>query len=183
MRSLACLCIVIASIAANGQSPAAQSVVNVHMRLEFKTGPDAIPPNKTYVTIPRDRTVYLFDGDPSEILDKAGVKIERDESYGESHRGALLSDYLESDDAIHGSGGNYLLAFRARADKVLKSHMLRMMKTDAKGTASFANLTDGVYFIAAAAGGQHSQVWNLRIEVRSSVNITLDQNNRWQPKE
>lgn len=166
---IAVVCVCAAVVTVFAQDPVHD--LSVHLRLEFQTGPNAIPPNKHSVVELPGRVVYLLDADPAELLDAAGLKVDRFESYGESHRVALLSDYLASADS----------EFHGRAERILKPHVVRSAKTDAAGKVLFSQLPTGIYYLAAAAQDSYPYIWNLRLEIRSSVRATLDQSNRWQP--
>lgn len=180
-RVLSSLFILLACAFASAQQP--RHDLTIALSLEFKTGPNAIPPNRTYSTVLSDRTVYLFDVDPAALLDKAGAKVERYERDFESHQTALLSDYLASENAMAQGGGSYLYIYRQRVAPILKPHLVRSGRTNSDGKLTFSAVPEGTYYVVAAAGNQYPHIWNQRVEVQASSTVVLDQQNRWRGPE
>lgn len=160
------LLIGVATVVPSTQEPARYDLA-ISARLEYKTGPDAIPPNKVYITVVSGVSFYLFDADPGELLENAGVTLLRDESHGESHRAALLSEYLAAlrvlDDK-HG-GSNHLREFHTKASPLLKPHLVQTTVTDGDGRAVFKSVATGSYYLAGAANPPSAREWNIKVTV------------------
>lgn len=153
-------------------------------RVEHTTGPDAIPPNKTYVTPVANTTFTLFTEDPAAALDLKGMKVTRYESHGEDHRVALLSDYFAAQRVIQNcdgseSGFKYLCDYYVLAAPVLRHLTIQTGITNRQGITVFEGIAPGVYFLAGSASPPMSQTWNVKVEVRNApVSVRLSDLNR-----
>ncbi len=150
-----------------------RSNLAVSASVERKTGPDAIPPNKTYVTAIANAPFFLFDSDPADLLVKAGIKLERYESYGEDHRRALIDEYIASIAVLNETfgGSQYLRDYYARAHPVLRTHIIQTITTDSAGRGIFKLVPRGTYFVT---GGKDANTWNINVEVpRPPLDLVL----------
>jgi hypothetical protein len=163
---------VLTAVSAVAQASQTYSIT-VEARQISQSGPDAIPPNATYLTVFKNRTLYLMDVDPDAALKASGIPSPGFESYDGNNEksGAGVSDFvaaLEASERGFSGGSHYLKEFYGKAFVVLKPHLVQKVVTDSQGKAVFTSVKAGVYHIMGSAGNPNPQVWNRRIEITNS---------------
>ena len=123
------------------------------------------------------QTFYILDAELLTILKDAG--IEPTEITLQIYKGnadkALISD------AGYSFAGKFQAPYTELAEKVseaIKTHIVRKIKTDSQGKATFKGLDAQNYYLFGTGGVDYSNViWNLTIDTAKESSITLDQNN------
>ncbi len=123
------------------------------------------------------QTFYLLDDELLTILKNAG--IEPTDATLQIYKGD--ADKALINDAGYSFAGRFQSPYTELAAKVseaIKPHIVRKIKTDMQGRATFKGLGEENYYLFGTGGADYSNIiWNLRIDTAKQSIITLDQNN------